>query len=107
MASDWTQSTRALKAVVIVLGALIVIAVAVVAVELFRRAGTPAARSPESLASATVALDPGERVVAMTAEGDALSLLVEDAEGRQRVVTVDRRSGAVLGTLTLVPAARQ
>ncbi|MEE8203133.1 MAG: hypothetical protein V3R74_05200 [Alphaproteobacteria bacterium] len=107
MASDWTQSTRALKAVVIVLGALIVIAVAVVAVELFRRAGTPAARSLESLASNTVALDPGERVVAMTAEGDALSLLVEDAEGRQRVVTVDRRSGAVLGTLTLVPAARQ
>ncbi|MFQ5786309.1 MAG: hypothetical protein ACE5H8_16005 [Alphaproteobacteria bacterium] len=105
MASDWTQSTRALKAVVIILGVVIAIGAAVIAVEVFRRAGTLVTRSPGTLA--TVALGAGERVVAMTGEGDALSLLVEDAEGRQRVLTIDRRSGAVIGTLTLEPAPRQ
>jgi hypothetical protein len=39
----------------------------------------------------------------MAGGGDALSLLVRLADGSQRIVTVDRHSGEVLGTLELMP----
>jgi hypothetical protein len=48
-----------------------------------------------------VALPEGARVIGMTGEGDQLSLLVEDANGGQRVMTIDRRSGALLGVITV------
>ena len=102
MTTDWTQTTRALKAVVIGLGVLIVLAAAAVVAELVRR-GSGVIESAGVYASAPVWLPPGARVVAMTGADDALSLLVEDAGGSQRIITIDRRSGAVLGTLTLTP----
>ena len=57
--------------------------------------------TPRQDGAVTVAvpLAAGERVLGMTGEGDALSFLVEDAQGRQRVVTVDRRTGAPVGVL--------
>ncbi len=102
MATDWTQTTRLLKAVVIVLGVRIVLGMTILAVEIFRRAGSGG--DSGGLATATVPLPAGSRVLGMSGEGDALSLLVEGPDGAQRVVTVDRRTGAVLGTLTLAPA---
>ena len=99
MTQDWTQSTRALKAVVIILGVLIVGAATVVAYEILRRAGSMGDAAPNGFANIAVPLEAGERVLAMTGEGDALSFLVEDAQGRQRVVTVDRRTGKTLGVL--------
>ncbi len=104
MTQDWTQTARTLKAVVIVLGVAIVTATAIVAVEIFRRAGGIGERPPGDVAAATVPLSSGERVIGMTGDDDALSLLIEGADGRQRVLTVDRTSGAVLGTLSLEPA---
>ena len=100
MTQDWTQSTRALKAVVIILGVLIVGAATMVAYEIVRRAGSMGDAAPDGAANVTVPLAAGERVLGMTGEGDALSFLIEDAQGRQRVVTVDRRTGATLGVLT-------
>ena len=102
MTTDWTQNTRALKAVVIGLGVLIVLAAAAVVAELVRRGGRVVDAAGE-YATAPVSLPPGARVIGMTGEDDALSLLVEDGDGGQRIITVDRRSGAVLGTLTLTP----
>ena len=102
MATDWTQTTRLLKAVVIVLGVMIVLGMTILAVEIFRRIGSGG--DSGGLATATVPLPAGSRVLDMSGEGDALSLLVEGPDGVQRVVTVDRRTGAVLGTLTLAPA---
>ena len=102
MTTDWTQNTRALKAVVIGLGVLIVLAAAAVVAELVRRTGSVVDSAGE-YATAPVWLPPGARVIGMAGEDDALSLLVEDGDGGQRIITVDRRSGAVLGTLTLTP----
>lgn len=85
------------------LGLLIVIGVGVIVAEVVRRAGDAAGPSAPGFATAAVPLPPGARVIGMTGEGDALSLLVEDGDGGQSVITVDRRSGAVLGTLTLMP----
>jgi len=80
---------------------LIVGAATLVAYEIVRRAGSSDAAAPAGAATVAVPLAAGERVIGMTGEGDALSFLVEDAEGRQRVVTVDRRTGETLGVLTL------
>ena len=102
MTTDWTQNTRALKAVVIGLGALIVLAAAAVVAELVRRGGS-VVDSVGAYATVPVSLPTGARVIAMTGGDDALSLLVEDGNGGQRIITVDRRSGAVLGTLMLTP----
>ena len=81
------------------------VATALLAVEIFRRAsglgeGTP----PAGFATATVPLAAGARVIGVAGgDGDAVSLLVESADGARQLITVDRRSGAVLGTLKLEP----
>ena len=90
-----------LKAIVIGLGVLIFLGVALIVYEMISLAGDVVVESSDAYRDATVALPAGSRVVAMTAEGDHLSLLVEDADARQRVITIDVRSGAVLGILTL------
>ena len=103
MTTDWTKTTRLLKAVVIGLGVLILAAVGLIVYEMVGRAVGDGQESSDDYVSASVNLPPGSRVVGMTADGDRLSLLIEDAAGHQRVMTVDRRSGAVLGILTLEP----
>lgn len=102
MSQDWTQTARRLKAVVIALGVLIAAGLVVIVVVVTQRLTAPRETSPAA-GFATVALPAGARIVAMTGDGDALSLLVEGADGRQRILTVDRRTGAVLGTLRLAP----
>ncbi len=82
---------------------LIVVGGAVVAVELVRRAGSLVTAPAEDYARATVTLPAGARVLGVAGGGDALSLLVEVPGGGQRIVTVDRRMGAILGDLALVP----
>jgi len=105
-----TQSARLLKAIVIVLGVLIVAAGAVLVSELVGRLGggsEVADTAPAGdFADARVTLPPGARVLAMTGTGDALSLLVEAGDKGQIIVTVDRRDGTILGTITLAPAPR-
>ncbi len=82
---------------------LIVAGALILAVEVFRRAGGLGEPPPAGFATTDVPLPAGARVIGMTGAGDALSLLVEHADGRQQIITVDRTSGAVLGTLTLAP----
>ncbi|MFP6743052.1 MAG: DUF6476 family protein [Alphaproteobacteria bacterium] len=104
MTTDWTQKARALKAIVIVLGVLIVAGLAVLIVVVFQRIVAPSGGgSSNQPVTATVALPAGARVITMTGEDDTLSLLVEGPGGDQQVITIDRRSGAVLGTLDLIP----
>ena len=106
-----TQSARFLKAIVIVLGVLIVAAGAVLVSELVRRmgGGSEVATAPPAgdFADASVALPPGARVLAMTGNGNVLSLLVEAGNKGQIIVAVDRRDGTILGTITLAPAPNE
>ena len=105
MTTDLAQKTRTLKAVVIGLGVLIVLAVVGLVIGVvFRIDGISGPAPGEGFATAGVVLPRGTRAISMTGEDDTLSILVEDGQGRQQVLTVDRRTGAVLGTLTLVPA---
>ncbi len=82
---------------------LIVAGGLILAVEIFRRVGDLGERSNGDFATTAVPLPAGARVIGVAGAGDAVSLLVEYADGRQQVITVDRTSGAVLGTLTLEP----
>ena len=54
-------------------------------------------------ADVAIALPSGAEVMTMAGQGDVLSLLVRLDDGSQQIVTVDRRSGEVLGTLELIP----
>ncbi len=80
---------------------LLILGVGLMVFAVIERAGDSDAQAPVGYGDGTVSLPPGSRVVAMTEEDDHLSLLIEDADGRQFLMTIDRRSGAVLGVLTL------
>ena len=97
MTTDLTQNARLLKAVVIGLGVLILVAVGLIAYKVVAVAMGGADEST----TATVAVPVAGRVIAMTEEDDHLSLLIVDGAGLQRVMTIDRKSGAVIGILTL------
>ena len=99
MTTDLNQNASLLKAVVIGLGVAILLAVSLIVYAVVGRVSGSSAGP----ASATVALPAGSSVVSMTEEDDHLSLLIEDEAGHQQVLTIDRRSGAVTGILTLEP----
>lgn len=104
MTTDWTQKARALKVIVIILGVLIAVSLAILIVVVFQRVVAPSGSSSRNEpVTAAVDLPAGARVITMTSEDDTLLLLVETPGGRQQVITVDRRNGAVLGTLDLIP----
>ena len=82
---------------------MIVVGAAVIAFELVRRTGNLLGDSTERPAEAVLPIPAGTRALGVTGDGDAVSLLVEDADGRQQLITIDRHSGAVLGVLVLQP----
>ena len=113
-----------IKIVVVVLGLLIVAATVVLVMAAIDQAGKPAGQETEApavtqtavpdapataapavadYADVAVALPAGARVVSMIGEGAILTLLVQAPGGAQSIVTLDRHSGEVLGTLELVP----
>lgn len=103
-----------IKAVVIGLGLAIVgVTVIIVMAAIDKANEIPSAEDEQAPVAATVsadpyadvavALPPGAKVVTITGDGDVLSLLVERVAGSQSIVTVDRRTGEVLGTLELLP----
>jgi hypothetical protein len=97
------RNVPGLKALVIVMGALIVAGLAVLAVTVARRAGEADFGIGEGYATGAIALPDGARVIGMTGEGDAVTLLVDGLDGTQSLITIDRRTGEHLGTLELGP----
>tara|TARA_B100000676_G_scaffold260692_1_gene270534 strand:- start:834 stop:1139 length:306 start_codon:yes stop_codon:yes gene_type:complete len=99
-----------IKAIVIGLGFVIVGLTMLLVYGIMDKAGsagspTSTAGSSEDFADVAVALPAGARVVSLTVEDNALSLLVEQTDGTQAIMTVDRATGEVLGTLELLPRA--
>lgn len=109
---------QALKALVIVLGVMIVAGIAVIGVTIYHRAtnlvNSPVPGSTEPAVRTgfgpgfgpgfgRVALDlpPGSRVVEMTAEGDRLILRLRLADGGRRILILDMATGKRLGTFEL------
>ena len=106
------RGLNTIKAVVIGLGLGIVgltVLIVMVIVDKVADSAGPAETTVESVesagtfASVAVALPAGAEVMTMTGEGDALSLLTRLSDGSQQIITIDRRTGEVLGTLELLP----
>jgi hypothetical protein len=88
---------RFLKVLVIGMGVLIVVATTVLIVLIVHRLGGAA---PAKTASASVLLDQplGTRIVGIAAADDRLALHLQGG-GPDRVVLVEPRTGAVMGTI--------
>lgn len=119
-----TQPHRTLKAVVITLGALIVISVAIILTTIALRASEamdgeamdgeamggdtvpppaePMPGHPVFFGDVRVIIPSGARVVQMTVSGDRLLLLLDDG-GARRIHAADAGSGVYLGTYILTP----
>ena len=104
---------NALKAVVIVMGILIVVGAGVVVVTIINRLGAPAeetgfppaapAAAPTVFGSRDLDLPAGARIVETHADAGRLYLRVRLAGGEERVLVIDPGTGATLGILR-VPA---
>jgi hypothetical protein len=113
---------QALKALIIVLGVMIVAGIAVIGVTIYHRATNPVnSPVPDSTEPAAkpatepgfgpgfgagfgkVALDlpPGSRIVETTAEGDRLILRLRLADGGWQILILDMATGKRLGTFEL------
>jgi hypothetical protein len=90
-----------LKILVIVMGLMIAAGVAVLGYTIIARATSGAIGTGTNFATAGVTLPAGSRALSMGIDGDTAVLLVEEPGGRRSIVTIDRRSGAILGTVTL------
>jgi hypothetical protein len=94
---------RALKALVVVMGIMLIGGFAVlVAVIIGRvsRGGTP----PRSFPVTAIDIPQGARIEAMTAGTDRLVLDLALPEDRRQLVVIDLATGARLGTIELRPA---
>jgi hypothetical protein len=114
MTENVTQQHRTLKAVVMILGALIVISLGVVLTTIAIRASEatdsgalpppaePMPGHPVFFGDVRVIIPSGARVLQMTVSGDRLLLLLEHDGGR-RIHAADAGSGIYLGTYHLTP----
>lgn len=110
---------QALKALVIVMGILIVIGVGVVIVTIYQRLGArfavqeaapqaevapPAELPARAFGARDVALPPGAVVEEMATSGERLVLRLRLEGGGRRILVLDLSDGRVLGTLNLETA---
>ena len=107
---------QALKALVIGMGILILVAMAVLAVTVYKRATAPSGERmieagqrtgvASGLAFGTVDLPipEGAQVEEMNAGDDRLTLRLRLNDGSARIMVVDLASGSLLGTLLLHPS---
>lgn len=95
---------RALKALVIVMGVLIVIGVVVVAVTIVKR-GARLAEMPATagFGRAEIGVPPGSRVVETAIDGNRMVLRLVLVDGRTRMVVVNLRTGRRMGAIDLRP----
>jgi hypothetical protein len=118
---------KALKLSVILMGVLILVGLAVVAITVAKRANRPgppaassqavpapavappvagmpgAAAQPPGFGQVTVRYPGGFEPVETVADGDRLIVRFKSAAGSGRIVILDLRTGRVLGTVTLAP----
>ena len=92
----------AIKAVVVGLGLAIVASLAVLVAGILGELGDSEDSRGARFGDVAVALPADARVTAMVHGESELFLLVEQEAGAQSILTVDRRTGEVLGNLDLV-----
>ena len=108
---------RALIALTVFMGVLIIAGLVVIVVTIVHRLSAPkppvpiagpatagqATAGQATAGHATIPVPAGARVEAMTAVGERLVLRVATAQGGETLITLDPASGAVLETIDLIP----
>ena len=92
---------RALKALVIIMGGLIVVGTAVVIVTVARRV-SPAGRPTSAPVAAGLTLPAGCSVAEMTTIGDRLALRLEGDGDCRQILLVDPATASITGHIGLV-----
>ena len=104
---------QALKALVIIMGVLIIAGLAVVVVTIYNRIQARSQVSASAAADegaapafdrATIPIPAGCRVANIAPAGDRLLMQLEGSGGCDQILIVDLQSGRLLGRLDLVPA---
>jgi len=105
---------KALKALVIIMGVLILIGSTVVVVTIFQRlskpeaetAGAPAETAPPAAAfgARDLGLPAGSRIQSLQTDGGRIVVHVRLPDGGDRIVVVGLEDAEVLGTIDLSPA---
>jgi uncharacterized protein DUF6476 len=95
---------RALQVLVVVMGVVIVVTTGVVIAVILGRLSQHAAVAPNRFAAQPIAIPHGARVAALTATGDRLIVSLTLADGGQRIIVLDLKTGATLGAIDLRPA---
>lgn len=107
---------QALKALVIVMGVLIVVAAGAIAVTIYKRsvhglaASAPATENTEvhgAFGTKTIAIPAGAHVDDMATAQDRLVVRLRLADGSARILVFDLGSGGALGELDFTPAPAQ
>lgn len=107
---------QALKALVIVLGVLILVAAGAIAVTIYKRsvhglaASPPAAEKTEvhgAFGTKTIAIPAGAHVDDVATAQDRLVVRLRLADGNVRVLVLDIQTGDELGELDFAPAPAQ
>ena len=96
---------RGLKALVIVMGVLIVAGLAVVVATIASRS-SGGGGDTAGFGVARIAIPPGATVVGTTATGQRLVVRLRLADGTARLVVIDPATGQRLGTIDLAPEQR-
>ena len=94
---------RALKALVIVMGVLIVAGTAVVIVTVAKRV-SPSGRPASGSVAASLTLPAGCSVAEMTTVGDRLALRLAGEGDCRQILLVDPATASITGHIGLVPA---
>jgi hypothetical protein len=109
MTARLDSKTEALKRIVVVMGALIVIGLVVVVATIASRLSALGGKSareerrPSAFAEASLAVPVGCRVVEMRPAGERLLLRLAEGPRCEEVLVVDLGSGALLGRIRLAP----
>ncbi len=95
------RSHTMIKTVVIGLGAAIVLLTGLLVIGILDRVGGTS--GGDGFRDVAVALPPGARVMSVSSDAATLVMLLDLPSGSQAVITVDRETGEILGTLELLP----
>ncbi len=108
------MNLRLLKALVIFMGVLIVLGIIAVGYGLYMKAGggktttsvSAPARSaaPAGPVELAVKLAPGESIVDVSYPDDRIALRLARADGAERILLIDARTGEILSTIRIEPA---
>lgn len=100
MTPDWTQNTRALKLLVIVMTTLLIVGLIVLVVGMVRTAGKIGAE----LGEIEVPVPAGATLIEVDADGGKLFLGLRHADGGQEIVVLEASTGRRLGSYRLTDA---